>query len=366
MKKECPVCCELIDEHAQICPCCHEQTGFSPVYPSSLQPETQRNRKSVWLWVVMALLCAVIGLLSYFLFVQKHDNSAVSEQDSAIVAENEEFSEDEELSEIEEQDEETDSKKAEASVGRGELGRFDLRGPVRKCVTAGPEGTVTHTFNKDGIWLTTDGKTLKQMYSPDNGYTIERDKAGRVAKISDGFTYDEFNYNSQGLVTSISYYSGETTITYKYDADGYIIKETKEISPEMGSDDPAEIVVRTFAILEKDDYGNWTKRKDQKGNVETRKIMYFEDDSAVGKAVSETADAGENEIPETTAENRSAVSATTKSEAKPQKKPAQNIKIVQKKGAKPRQNQTNKSENTNPPLPNNGTGFHFERVERVP
>lgn len=38
MKKECPVCAELIDEHAQVCPYCNEKTGFEPQPPQKECP----------------------------------------------------------------------------------------------------------------------------------------------------------------------------------------------------------------------------------------------------------------------------------------------------------------------------------------
>lgn len=38
MKKECPICAELIDEHAQVCPYCNEETGFGPAPPQKECP----------------------------------------------------------------------------------------------------------------------------------------------------------------------------------------------------------------------------------------------------------------------------------------------------------------------------------------
>lgn len=49
--------------------------------------------------------------------------------------------------------------------------------------------------------------------------------------------------------------------------------------PTINQNVPIELpkpVVKKYTILEKDSYGNWTKRKDQKGNVTTRKITYYE------------------------------------------------------------------------------------------
>jgi hypothetical protein len=36
-----------------------------------------------------------------------------------------------------------------------------------------------------------------------------------------------------------------------------------------------ETITNSYTIVEKDDYGNWTKRKDQDGKVVTRTITYY-------------------------------------------------------------------------------------------
>ena len=63
MKKNCPICDELIDEHAQECPYCHEQTGFPP----SGQP-VRGNESNALQWVIIVLLVIAISVLFYFLF----------------------------------------------------------------------------------------------------------------------------------------------------------------------------------------------------------------------------------------------------------------------------------------------------------
>ena len=44
--------------------------------------------------------------------------------------------------------------------GRGDLGGFDLRGPVKKCVW----GDNVYTFNQNGQLLTENGQNLKQLF----------------------------------------------------------------------------------------------------------------------------------------------------------------------------------------------------------
>lgn len=161
--------------------------------------------------------------------------------------------------------------------GRGELGLFDLRGPVKKCVIKFSSGaTRTLTFNQKGFWLTEDGKPLKKIYQGDDPRNnIQRDRAGRIIAGSCGFAYDGMEYNADGLVKTWSYESGMCVEEYEYDADGHVAKVTTTSEGEMGSDDPAEVTVKTYTILATDKHGNWTKRKDSTGETETRIITYF-------------------------------------------------------------------------------------------
>ena len=73
---------------------------------------------------------------------------------------------------------------------------------------------------------------------------------------------------------------GGNDVTYTYDADGYVASISDQgwgmdaVDEETG--ELEKPVVTKYTIQEKDNYGNWTKRKDQKGNVTTRKITYYE------------------------------------------------------------------------------------------
>ena len=72
----------------------------------------------------------------------------------------------------------------------------------------------------------------------------------------DGGYVEEFKYDEDGHVKSIkSYYTGMDAI-----------------NEETGEADPPTI--RNYTILEKDEMGNWTKRKSSQGS-ETRTITYY-------------------------------------------------------------------------------------------
>lgn len=167
--------------------------------------------------------------------------------------------------------------------GRGDLGVFDLRGPVKECKLVFGNYKKTNSFNEQGQWTAEDGKPLKSIYPGG----VKRDKDGRITKgLFDqwGDTYHEYHLDSKGLATEINYhdYMDEgSDVTYTYDADGYVATETvSEWGMGAYDEETGEEVkptVSKYTILEKDGYGNWTKRKDEKGNITTRQITYYDE-----------------------------------------------------------------------------------------
>ena len=166
--------------------------------------------------------------------------------------------------------------------GRGELGIFDLRGPVRECKWKNADGVTTYTFDADGYWLAKNGTAIIGGVFPGS---VDRNKNGRIAHgYLDEYkeTQHEFTYNNKGLVTMINYQDymdGGYVEEFTYDADGYV-KSVKSyytgmdaVNEETGEADE-QPTVRNYTILEKDDVGNWTKRKSSQG-IETRTIKYY-------------------------------------------------------------------------------------------
>ena len=238
-----------------------------------------------------------------------------------------------------------------AEPGRGDLGGFDLRGPVKKVVYS----ESSYTFNEQGQLLTENGESLKSIFPGG----VKRDKNGRLTECNaDGYGSRYYTYNANGLPTEIR--SDDSGRVLTYDENGYVKTEKKTIEPDMGSEDAPEVINLTYTILEKDSYDNWTKRKDQNGNVESRQISYFEDI------------APENVVKETTVSEKPSKpiaeteASPSQSEPKVQKKVAQPVKKVQKPERKPVQNNRKKIEEAELAPQNKGTGFHFERVDRVP
>ena len=153
----------------------------------------------------------------------------------------------------------------------GELGIFALRGPVKECVWTTKDGTQKLGFDRQGMWVSKDGNKPWDNYG-----SVKRDSKGRIIQMGDGEESGElFTYNSNGLMTKhvTVYMDGRDIATYTYNNKGECTKESFGYGDMYGSGKN----VAVFTILSRDEQGNWTKRKTQNGNVETRTITYYED-----------------------------------------------------------------------------------------
>ena len=150
---------------------------------------------------------------------------------------------------------------------KGELGMFQLQGPVRECQWEEDGSSRTLGFDHQGMWTSQDGT------SPfGSNVKVQRDVSGRIIKIGD--TSDEeyrtYKYNDEGQLTEMmeKYMDGASVLKYTYNNDGNCVKVISTYS----GDDPVTI---QYTIINTDDHNNWTKRKDQYGNVATRTITYY-------------------------------------------------------------------------------------------
>lgn len=158
-----------------------------------------------------------------------------------------------------------------ANVGRGELGIFELRGPVKSFVFKNQWVTNTRTFDRNGKWLTHNGQTLRQVFPSG----IRRDAQGRIIKgifDTDG-NCEQYFYNEKGLITKRNYtfFDSLEEDTYTYDTNGNLLK-MRVVESGVDASEPYTDV---YTIITTDKYGNWTKRKTQKGEIETRVITYY-------------------------------------------------------------------------------------------
>lgn len=165
--------------------------------------------------------------------------------------------------------------KSMAEAARGELGIFDLRGPVKQCTLVNEWGNTVRTFDTNGFWLTNDGKRLSQVYPSG----IKRNAEGRIVKgtmDSDG-NGEEYTYDAQGRVVKYHYHFFDelNTETTTYDMQGNVQKRHFE----PGGMDAGEPYTETYKNLEVDQHGNWTKRQvdstDGTTTTQTREIIYY-------------------------------------------------------------------------------------------
>lgn len=156
-------------------------------------------------------------------------------------------------------------------TAQGELGLFGLRGPVKECVWTTNYQTRKLAFDRKGMWVSEDGQNPWEKYG-----SVKRDNKGRIIQMGDGEETGElFTYNSNGLMTKhiTVYMDGRDVATYSYNSNGECTKESFSYGDMSGTGKNTAV----FTILSRDNQGNWTKRKTQNGNNETRVITYYED-----------------------------------------------------------------------------------------
>lgn len=159
----------------------------------------------------------------------------------------------------------------------GELGRFELRGPVMKISTiseASPSCEEVYYFDREGFLAEENGQRLAN--NEWSKYT--RDDKGRIIKeeLGNGGV-ENYEYNEKGQMVKHHYERGSQVETdwYTYNNNGDRT-ERKNDYVEMGEEGS---LTTTYEILSRDSHGNWTKRRlkqDRSEDVENRTITYYE------------------------------------------------------------------------------------------
>jgi len=164
---------------------------------------------------------------------------------------------------------------AAQAIARGELGIFDLRGPVKSCTWINEWGNTTRTFDAQGFWKTMDGKSLNAIFPSG----IKRDAKGRIVKglVDSEGNGEDYTYDAQGRVVKYFFhvYDDINSETTRYGADGYILQRRFE----PGGMDAGEPYTETYRNVVVDKLGNWTERKvystDASITVQKRTITYY-------------------------------------------------------------------------------------------
>ena len=151
---------------------------------------------------------------------------------------------------------------------KGEVGAFELRGPVKECFWDHSDYQTTLTFDQNGMWKTRDGQV------PWAGQPVKRDTKGRIIHYGDGDIEEMFTYNAKGQCIVHGYHDMEYGYKtyYSYNQNGEVT-QVKDV--DWYDNVESNPRVTKFTVLARDSYGNWTKRKNPRGRVETRKISYY-------------------------------------------------------------------------------------------
>lgn len=163
---------------------------------------------------------------------------------------------------------------------KGDLGRFALKGPVKNLKLLNNDESIPgpeYYFNRDGFEIDSDGHILM---GEDNNYVkYTRDSQGRLIVLDelDFINFkEEYVFNSNGLLLKKRWtnYSGSNKgeDCYTYNSEGECVS-CSSVYFQLGEHGKETI---KYTILMRDKYGNWTKRKDQHGNIEKRAITYYE------------------------------------------------------------------------------------------
>ena len=184
----------------------------------------------------------------------------------------------------------------------GELGLFELQGPVKECVWGEGDATMSRTFDQNGFWTSFNGQSLETVY-PEG---IQRDEQGRIiAGVTDADgNGEEYTYNEFNKIASYNYHEFDTTEqdTYTYDENGNLQKK----HVEQGGMDAEEPYDETYDDVTTDDHGNWISRhvttNTGNGWIETRTITYYEKAAGAEEAEEEEASSGTTSIGDTPTE----------------------------------------------------------------
>lgn len=157
---------------------------------------------------------------------------------------------------------------------RGELGIFDLHGPVSKCTW---DGSVTRTFSPNGWWTSHDGILLGDVYMK-----TRRDGMGRIifGQFDEDGNGEEYSYNAAGRITKYRYmfFDDLEEIQYFYDDQGRMSYSIDQVGG-LYAEEP---VHTRYEIQDVDEYGNWTRRVEidtpsGEERVVTRTIQYYQE-----------------------------------------------------------------------------------------
>lgn len=163
---------------------------------------------------------------------------------------------------------------------------FELKGNVRSVSYDNEKENLV--FDRNGVLVLEDGMDPFRVVGPsrkcldDDCSQMEemsvrlRDSRGNISQLMLLEYYEEYVTDASGRVLSSTSNSDDTTLgsTMHYDAQGRLVKVENYNLDEEGNKTSDEPTV-TYTYLETDECGNWTKRRDNEGNIQQRTITYY-------------------------------------------------------------------------------------------
>ena len=159
---------------------------------------------------------------------------------------------------------------------------FDRTG---KSITGNAEFFTSDPIDDGGTYYTNIFYGSDPVYGGDYnlasiyGCTYTYDASGRLVGVGgidcgESYDYDQHDRLVKKAGGGEGGYGYENV--FSYDKDGNVVKEeSKETEFDEGSDEVVSSSTLTYTILEKDNRGNWTKRRSSMGEVDERTISYY-------------------------------------------------------------------------------------------
>lgn len=160
--------------------------------------------------------------------------------------------------------------------GNGDLPLFDLHGPV-KSVRMSMEFSDDDLFefDKNGALVNCEGESIEKCYQEISYNRDGKLKGFWVPPATYEFTYEKGKLNT--ITTYVRLY--KFIYKYEYNSAGEVVKIIEQSREGDVDDSQMDSKPYDITIIERDSYGNWTKRRvvsHDKNEIETRVITYYD------------------------------------------------------------------------------------------
>lgn len=267
---QCPGCGKRISDKAAKCPHCgftgdNQQAPHPPIYTENNDSfiPSESNNKSMYIWIALIAII-ILGAGAWFAF--SYTQKADTEQSAHLAQLRTEQRKQDSILAAQKEAARLDSLRQDSikwcNFTSPDLAFFNLHGHV-STVNGAYLGPLTYPIfdGSSPYKFDYNGKCNQKMpaYSNFKGFTY--DKKGRITggRFTDDIEWFKVKWKGDRISGCEDMYGSHWTgVTYYYDSNGDISKEIREEEANGG------VVIketRIYTILERDKYGNWTKRK---------------------------------------------------------------------------------------------------------